>query len=396
MDRKSAKESQIFLALHYRGKKIKVYTGKKIQPSMWDLDTCRANPRKYRNNCVGFNRFLQDISDQVETLVNDNKPITKGDIRLIVDKALGKETKDSFFGFAESHLEEQRRKGQMKPISIKGYQMTINKLRSFRPTLTFDEVDLNFYDKFVAHLRDASLATNTIGAHIKRLKWILTSAMDRDVHTNVAFKKKAFKVIDEETDSIYLTKEEIEKLASKELAPKLRRVADAFVINCYLGMRYSDLVFVQRENFTKEGNLYYLDMVQGKTKEKVTIPINPEVVPILEKYDFAIPVLRNNTLMSVQKFNMYLKEAAQKAEINSLETVRLKGKVEKIPKYKLIKSHTARRSFSTNLYLDGVPIQDIMAITGHSKEQTFLLYVKADQLTKSKGLARHYTEGKKA
>ena len=45
-------------------------------------------------------------------------------------------------------------------------------------------------------------------------------------------------------------------------------------------------------------------------------------------------------------------------------------------KYELITSHTARRSFATNLYLKGFASKIIMAATGHKKETTFLKYLK--------------------
>lgn len=392
LDKKEDQASPIFLALHYRGKKIKVYTGKKIDQSKWDYDTRRANPRKYKNNCVGFNAFLQQLSDEVEKLINDNKPISKADIKNIVDKANGKNAPDTFFGFAESYIQGQITNGELESISAKAYWVTLNHLKALNPALTFNDVDLNFYDKFIGHLRKQGLAPNTIGSNIKRLKWFMGAALDRDLHSNIAFKKKAFKTPGEETDAIYLTRAEINQLADKDLPDRLRKVADAFVINCFMGMRYSDLVQIQKNNFSKDNNMYHLHMIQGKTKEKITIPVDPQVVPLLKKYDFTCPIIPKGKLMSVQKFNEYLKEAAEKAEINAIDDVRHNGIVEKLPKFTLIKSHTARRSFSTNLYLEGVPLQNIMAITGHKKEETFLLYVRADQLTKSKGLAQHYSD----
>ena len=133
-------------------------------------------------------------------------------------------------------------------------------------------------------------------------------------------------------------------------------------------------------------------MVQGKTGEKISIPVPHEAVFLLKKYKFECPTMNKGKLISVQKFNDYLKEAAELAGLDAIEDIRSNGSVEKLPKYSLIKSHTARRSFATNLYLDGVPVQNIMAITGHRKEETFMLYVRADQLTKAKGLAAHYQQ----
>ncbi len=44
------------------------------------------------------------------------------------------------------------------------------------------------------------------------------------------------------------------------------------------------------------------------------------------------------------------------------------------PKWHLISTHTARRSFATDEYLAGTPPLTIMAITGHKTEKSFLRY----------------------
>ena len=46
------------------------------------------------------------------------------------------------------------------------------------------------------------------------------------------------------------------------------------------------------------------------------------------------------------------------------------------PKWQLLTTHTARRSYCTNAYLSGVPIQDIMNISGHKTEKSFRVYLK--------------------
>jgi site-specific recombinase XerD len=396
LDKKEGQESPIFLSLYHRGKRLKVYTEKKIDVAKWDIKTCRANPRKYKNNCLGFNNFLDGIKDNVESLVNENRPISKADLKAIVDKANGKDTDNTFFGFAESYIQTQLANNVIKPNSAKGYRTTLKHLRAFNPSLAYNDITLDFYDRFVTYLKLIGRAPNSIGTTVKHLKWFMAAALDRDHHTNVSFKKKSFKTIIEETDQIYLTRKELRQLAQKPLPERLKKVADAFVLNSYLGMRFSDLDQIQKDNFKKDDNLFHLHMVQGKTGAKITIPVPNEALPILKKYKFNCPVINaKGKLISVQKFNDYLKEAAEAAGIDAIEDIRKGGKVEKLPKYSLIKSHTARRAFATNLFLDGVPIQNIMAITGHKEESTFLLYVRADQLTKAKGLAKHYQQKNK-
>lgn len=45
-------------------------------------------------------------------------------------------------------------------------------------------------------------------------------------------------------------------------------------------------------------------------------------------------------------------------------------------KYELISTHTARRSFATNLFKAGFPAISIMKITGHKTEKAFMRYIK--------------------
>ena len=67
-------------------------------------------------------------------------------------------------------------------------------------------------------------------------------------------------------------------------------------------------------------------------------------------------------------------------EIPIVTTKGGKPVTEKIPKYKLIHSHTARRTGATLMYLSGMEIYDIMKVTGHSTPIMLKKYIKADQL----------------
>ena len=119
------------------------------------------------------------------------------------------------------------------------------------------------------------------------------------------------------------------------------------------------------------------ELRQNKTGKKVVIPLHSTVKEILNKYNGKLPKPMTN-----QKFNVYLKQAAKKAEINEpcKKTVLEEGlRVEKtVKKHEIISSHTARRSFCTNAYKDDIPSLAIMAISGHKTERAFLKYIKTD------------------
>ena len=118
-----------------------------------------------------------------------------------------------------------------------------------------------------------------------------------------------------------------------------------------------------------------IDIITHKTKEQLLIPLHPYVDSILNKYGGKVPNI------SGQKMNSYLKEMGKLSGFLDQKVTKsiTKGgqkQVEKVEKYKLIKTHTARRSFATNAFLAGWPTLSIMKITGHSTESSFMRYIR--------------------
>lgn len=78
--------------------------------------------------------------------------------------------------------------------------------------------------------------------------------------------------------------------------------------------------------------------------------------------------------------NYYLKDIAQECELNEIiRLTKYRGvqKVETIePKYKLITTHTARRTFVTLSLEKGMRAETVMSITGHKDYHTFKKYIK--------------------
>lgn len=84
--------------------------------------------------------------------------------------------------------------------------------------LDFNSIDLQFYYTFVKYLEDNNYSVNTIGKHIKNLITILNKATEEGVNKNLQYKNSEFKVLSEETISIYLTEEEIDSLYKVDLS----------------------------------------------------------------------------------------------------------------------------------------------------------------------------------
>ena len=157
--------------------------------------------------------------------------------------------------------------------------------------------------------------------------------------------------------------------------PRLEKIRDLFLVGCWTGLRFSDFTGIKKENIDGE----FIEVETQKTGEVVVIPIHRQVEAIMKRY-------KGKTLNSLpkpisnQKMNEYLKELGQLAGFNETVSESItKGGIKQTvnhPKWELITTHTARRSFATNQYLAGFPSTSIMKITGHRTESSFMKYIK--------------------
>jgi integrase len=216
----------------------------------------------------------------------------------------------------------------------------------------------------------------------------MREAFERGLTKNNHFRSKRFKKLEEESQTIYLSTEELKTLNDLDLSnnPRLDRVRDLFLIGCYTGLRYSDLTQLIIENISKTKKV--IKIRTQKTDETVIIPINSIVRKIISKYEGKFP-----TAISNEKMNEYLKELAQIGGIDHpIEVILTKGgkRIREIyKKHELVTVHTSRRSFSTNAYLNNVPAISIMKITGHKTEKSFLKYIKISQEDNANKLINH-------
>ncbi len=253
------------------------------------------------------------------------------------------------------------------------YQKTI------RRQLNFDDINNSFYNDFINYLTSKNYKTNTIGNKIKYLKTILSESHNEGLHSNTTFKGRDFKKLKTEVFNIFLTQEELNRLYNLDLSktPHFDLARDLFLCGCYTALRYSDYSRLSKQNIITIDGKTFLQIITQKTTQKVIIPIRPELHSILKKYEYNLPVSYE------QKINKYIKEIGKLAGIDEtvefIETKGAKPETIKVPKYAKITTHTGRRTGATLLYMAGASPLDIMKITGHSTEKSFLTYIKVSE-----------------
>ena len=115
-------------------------------------------------------------------------------------------------------------------------------------------------------------------------------------------------------------------------------------------------------NFGIDGNLWIITK-RCKTNNSVRIPILPIAGILIQKYQDHPRAIQKGTLfpnMSNQKLNTYLSELADLCEIT-----------------KKLTFHIARHTFATTVTLtNGVPIETVSKLLGHSRISTTQIYAK--------------------
>ena len=153
-----------------------------------------------------------------------------------------------------------------------------------------------------------------------------------------------------------------------------------FIIDCYTGFRYSDLMLINDKNLIDKNTKPKIKT--EKTGELVIIPLHKYIREILKKHN-GIP----NYMINNQKMNEYLKELGELVGIK--EKVLISSTKGGIKQNQSITVHTARRSLATNAYLMDIPSISIMKITGHRTEKAFLKYIKISQEDNANKLINH-------
>lgn len=385
-------KTPLYVRYNYnRTKRTLISTGYTIKPDHWD-----DKKRWIKRACPEFEEIdsaLTKITSklgEILTYAKDNgiDPIVDF-VLLELEKNREYEQRSNrvnMFDTLELYIEEK--KGKVSADQIKDYKSLRKHLTNFKEhssqPVTFRNLNLKFYNEFMDYLfykaekpdGTIGLLTNSAGKVIRLLKGFVNYQIAKG--TIPAVDLSHFKVVEEETDAIYLSENELAKIYNLKLSDdkELEEIRDIFIVGCYTGLRYSDLSTLSPEHIDVTNET--ISLKQRKVHKAVIIPMIDYVPNILEKYNYDLPKVPS------YKFNERLKELGKKAKLKQkVEVVRKKGNLrvkEVHEKWEMMSSHTCRRSFCTNMYLSGFPAEELMRISGHKSPAAFMRYIKVDNM----------------
>ena len=230
--------------------------------------------------------------------------------------------------------------------------------------------------EFVNFLEEDDYNSATIERYVGRLKFFINRSKEHGLKINKSLNQRIY--IDKESsevESVYLNEEEIKKIYNLDLSHdfELDNARDNLVISCFSGLRVSDLMTGLKTDNIKEG---FISVKTKKTKTFVTIPVHSYCESILRKRFGQLP--KKTTTF---EYNRLIRIVCQLAEIDNQILAKVwnsdkkRKEIKYVKKYEAIGSHTARRSFASNLY-GKVPNEVIQSVAGWSSSEMLSHYNK--------------------
>jgi len=277
-----------------------------------------------------------------------------------------------FSDWSEDFIDEYRSEKRGRAT----YMNAVGHFRSFeehkRRVYMSNQIRCETLIEFHSYLQQVkNLKMSTASGIIGKIKYLLNQVyIEGGYDVNNSFRET--RVRTGETFSIALTPMQIDQVQFYDnLSAADKEIRDLFVFMCWSGFRYSDAKTIGPEHI--HGDI--ITKKTKKTKKTVNVPIDPGIRKILNRYDGGLPPPR-----SAQHFNWRIKQICKWAGLTDIihYEIEVDGEVEMIskPMYKMIASHTGRRSFVTNEFEKGNGVEVIRPMTGHSSADCLLRYNK--------------------
>ncbi|GAA4430854.1 site-specific integrase [Ravibacter arvi] len=362
----------IYLRVTLDGGRFELATKRVCEPEKWNSTSGRRNG--HREDARSLNSYLDELHSKLHEihrhLVMMGKPVTISAIKALLT---GKSENEVMF------LKEFDKHNQ-RLIALKGKdyaQGTILRYKaSYKHTKDFifwkfkkEDIDISklnyeFISDFEFWLKtERKCAHNTTMRYLVYCKKIVlglikTGQLQKDPFFGFKIRKK-------EVNREALSETELKAIAAKEFSTaRLTQVRDIFLFSCYTGLSYVDVQKLTVSDIRiGQDDEQWVIINRQKTDTQSRILLLPMALDIIEKYKDdrsravtgkLLPVLSN------QKMNAYLKEIADVCGID-----------------RNISFHIARHTFATTVTLsNGVPIESVSKMLGHSNIRTTQIYAK--------------------
>jgi len=323
--------------------KALVSTGIKLYKNQFSKNngfTC-----KNHNKAPAITKRARDVFNQVEAFALSEKCTDLSKVKNY------KVPKPSTYSVVE-FVKERLRKSNPTESVLKHHNVLINKIDQFGKFKTFSDLTyINLLD-FDSYLRKTINSSTLLYKRHSTFRKYIQEAIKLDLCQKNPYDDFELKK-GHDKERVFLTEEEIKKIQDYNAAGKLYHIKDLFILQCFTGLSYVDLMNLNRNSIEKMGEYKVIRSNRVKTDGSFITLLLPEAEDVLKRYNYRLPRISN------QKYNDYLKLLAEVAGVR-----------------KNITSHVARHTFATYLLNKDVPIETVSRALGHTDISTTKIYAK--------------------
>ncbi len=369
--------ARIYIVFNNKGKQW-IKTGLKVSPENWDQQAqyIRAAQPLHKKLNAKLTNKKTEVSQAIESLLKSKiDPTTASVSEFLAPKPV--EVVKVSSSPIVSKLLFNYEKDNLKRLSknyLRKYGTIGRSFEDYKPGLTAEELTHDELNRYIDdHLLDVcEVENNTIHDYVRRTQYVMERSYKRREHNNVDCLDFSYKYI--QPKPFWLDWADVEKIEAFEPFAADLIYKEEFLFRCYTGLRWSDAVNLKPEHFiTDKAGLTYYDFHVVKTSLSQNIEMSPKAVAILKKWNYKIPKLHQSDA------NEKIKTIARGAKLDHVtEKIRFKGNerfVEMLPKWKLVTTHVARRTFARHwMDLNG-DMGKLSKYLGHSSVDQTSSYV---------------------
>jgi site-specific recombinase XerD len=349
-------EASIFITVNIQYKKLFFYTGVSCLPDKFDPDTLRirGTSKKVKDDNLIIEKCLATMNDIFVRYRLQNIEITPD---LLKREWKNPARRIDFYAFFNEVIKE--RKDDIEQSTIAQHKSSIEKLKEYKKTLTFSEIDHDFIDGYRKWLKTKKKNDiNTIYSALKNFRTYVSIAKRKGIIKESPFSTYSLKRVD--TDRIFLTEKEVQDLwiryNKRWHNDNNQRVLRHFLFMCFTGLRISDLKSVTKDCIVHDTLVFVPIKTKNVKVKPIKFPLNSYAKKLIEDESSLTNLLFN--CLSEQKMRSKIKDIV---------------KVDGI--YKDVSLHTGRHTFATiwlNKTKDVVALQRLL---GHSDINQTMIYV---------------------
>jgi site-specific recombinase XerD len=342
------KKGLVQIEVTSEGKRKWIGTSVKLYADQWNEKKKVVNSVHSIQLNAMLDGMMSKLNDFILDLFRNDQQFDFEKLNAFLEKS---NHSDSFIDFVRTRIEDRT---DIEESTRKQHRTLLQSLEKFGKLNYMDDLtkaNITLYDEF---LHQQEISQPTIYNYHKRLKRYLHEAMkfgllNENPYVGLHFERGRFE------KRKYLTEEELKMIRTCKInMPSIDRIRDLFLFQCYTGLAYADFEKFNFEKDVEERNgKYIVSDRRKKTNEDYKIVLLTPAIEILKKYDYKLPIISN------QKYNVSLKVVAQYAGID-----------------KNITTHMGRHTFAVFALNNGVPIEIVAKMLGHTNIRTTQVYAK--------------------